>query len=178
MSPELVALTQSAAQTRAVAGALAALTRPGDLLLLTGDLGAGKTTFCQGFGAALGVTSPITSPTFTLHHRYVGDVVVHHLDVYRIDQIEETIELGLAELLDSPAVTLIEWGDNIRPVLPADYLELSLELGEADDDRVLRIRVVGRSWAERFAALDRTLTDLGAAARRVAPDGGAGGAAC
>lgn len=176
MSPELVALTQSAAQTRAVAGALAALTRPGDLLLLTGDLGAGKTTFCQGFGAALGVTSPITSPTFTLHHRYVGDAVLHHLDVYRIDQIEETVELGLAELLDSPAITLIEWGDNIRPVLPADYLELALELGDGDDDRVLRFRVVGRRWAERFDALERTLAGLDG--RSGANGAAAGGAGC
>lgn len=174
MSPELVALTQSPAQTKAVAGALAALTRPGDLLLLSGDLGAGKTTFCQGFGAALGVTSPITSPTFTLHHRYVGDMVLHHLDVYRIDQIEETVELGLAELLDSPAVTVIEWGDNIRPVLPADYLELSLELGPGDDDRVLRVRVVGRSWAERFDALHRALAAFGGSGN----GGGQGGASC
>ena len=161
MSPELVAFTKSAAQTKALAAALAGLTRPGDLVLLTGDLGAGKTTFCQGFGAALGVDSPITSPTFTLHHRYEGTVVVHHLDAYRIDELDETIELGLGELLDSDAVTVIEWGDAIRPALPADYLELSLELGEDDDDRELRIRAVGRSWADRFDPLRRALAELG-----------------
>ncbi|MEZ5265065.1 MAG: tRNA (adenosine(37)-N6)-threonylcarbamoyltransferase complex ATPase subunit type 1 TsaE [Acidimicrobiia bacterium] len=157
MPPELVVLTQSATRTAAVAAALARLSRPGDLVLLTGDLGAGKTTFCQGFGAALGVREPITSPTFTLHHRYEGRLVMHHLDVYRIDQIEETIELGLAELLDSGGVTLIEWGDAIRPALPADYLEITLELGERDEDRQVRVQCTGSGWADRFAALCREL---------------------
>lgn len=171
MPPELVVLTHSAARTRAVAGALAERCRPGDLLLLTGDLGAGKTTFCQGFGAALGVTGPITSPTFTLHHRYEGRLVMHHLDVYRIDQIEETIALGLGELLDSGGVTLIEWGDTIRPAVPQDYLEIALELGPGDDDRAVRVQAVGPGWAGRFAALCR---DLPAAAAGDEP----GGAAC
>ncbi|MCC6437257.1 MAG: tRNA (adenosine(37)-N6)-threonylcarbamoyltransferase complex ATPase subunit type 1 TsaE [Acidimicrobiales bacterium] len=157
MPPELVVLTQSAAQTRALAAALAELCRAGDLVLLTGDLGAGKTTFCQGFGAALGVVGPITSPTFTLHHRYEGRLVMHHLDVYRIDQIEETVELGLGELLDSGAVTLIEWGDAIRPALPPDYLEIALELGQEPDDRAVRVQIVGPGWAPRFAALCRAL---------------------
>ncbi len=161
MSPEHVVLTKSAAATQLVAAALAELAEPGDLLLLTGDLGAGKTTFCQGFGLALGVTTPITSPTFTLHHRYEGRLVLHHLDVYRLDQIGETIELGLSELLDSGGITVIEWGDNIRPVLPPDYLELALELGQLDDDRRLRLRYVGPSWAQRFVGLDQYLSRAG-----------------
>ncbi len=159
MSPEHVVHTHAAVQTAAVAGALAELCGPGDLILLTGDLGAGKTTFCQGFGAALGVTGKVTSPTFTLHHRYPGRLVMHHLDVYRLDQIDETIELGLGELLDSGGVTLIEWGDTIKPALPADYLEVCIELGEHDDDRVLRLRKVGGGWSARWAALGRRLAD-------------------
>jgi tRNA threonylcarbamoyladenosine biosynthesis protein TsaE len=162
MSSELVVLTQSVDQTRAVAAALADLCGPGDLILLSGDLGAGKTAFCQGFGRAAGVRTPITSPTFTLHHRYEGRVPVHHLDMYRIDQIEETVELGLGELLDSGGITLIEWGDTIRPALPADYLEVALELGDRDDDRIMRIRVVGRRWAERFTRLEAVLREASA----------------
>jgi tRNA threonylcarbamoyladenosine biosynthesis protein TsaE len=161
MPPQLLVATSSPDQTRAVAAALAACCRGGDLILLTGDLGAGKTTFTQGFGAALGVTSPITSPTFTLHHRYEGRLVVNHLDVYRLEQLDDTIELGLAELLDSGDVTVIEWGDMIRPALGSDYVQLTLELGEADDQRLVRIEFAGTAWADRFEELTEAVAALG-----------------
>jgi len=161
MPSELLVVTRSVGQTRAVAGALAALSRAGDLFVLTGDLGAGKTAFCQGFGAALGVREPITSPTFTLHHRYRGRLVMHHLDVYRLEQLGDTLELGLAELLEDDAVTLIEWGDTILPALPADYVRLSLELGDGDDDRLIRIGFVGPGWAGRVTALVAAIATAG-----------------
>jgi len=161
MPTELLVSTHTAEQTRSVAAALARACRAGDLFLLTGDLGAGKTTFCQGFGAALGVRTPITSPTFTLHHRYQGRLVMHHLDVYRLDQLDDTIELGLTELLESGGVTLIEWGDMIRPVLPADHVEVSLGLGEGDDDRVVRMTFTGDGWAGRLAGLASELAEVG-----------------
>jgi tRNA threonylcarbamoyladenosine biosynthesis protein TsaE len=143
------ARTTSAEETRALAAALADYVVPGDLVVLSGDLGAGKTAFCQGFGMALGVTAPITSPTFTLHHRYRGRVELNHIDVYRFDQLDEVVDLALAELLDSDAVTVIEWGDTIRPALPADYLEVSLQLGEEDDERSVTFRFVGARWLAR-----------------------------
>ncbi len=157
MPPELLVVSNSAEQTRACAAALAEQCRAGDLVILTGDLGAGKTAFCQGFGAALGVPGPITSPTFTLHQRHEGRLVMHHLDVYRIEQLDETIELGLSELLESGGVTLIEWGDKIRLALPARYLELSMELGERDDDRRIRVTCVGDGWQDRMAAFTESL---------------------
>ena len=83
--------------------------------------------------------------------------MLHHIDVYRSDQIEETVELGLGELLDCGAVPLIEWGDAIRPALPPDYLEIALELGQEPDDRAVRVQIVGPGWAPRFAALCRAL---------------------
>ena len=92
--------TGSAGTTQAVAARLATLVGPGDLIVLCGDLGAGKTTFTQGFGEALGVTSPVTSPTFTLANRYEGALIVNHLDVYRLAHIAEVEDLGLAELVD------------------------------------------------------------------------------
>ena len=147
------ARTISAEETRALAAALAEVVVPGDLVVLSGDLGAGKTAFCQGFGSALGVTGPITSPTFTLHHRYRGRVEVNHIDVYRFDQLDEVVDLGLAELLDSDAVTVIEWGDTIRPALPADYLEVALELGDEDDERTVTLRPVGARWLARTRVL-------------------------
>ena len=151
----LVARTTSVHETRALAGAVATLARPGDLLLLAGDLGAGKTAFAQGFGAELGVTEPITSPTFTLAQQYDGRLRMHHLDVYRLEQMSEVLDLGLAELLDDGGVVLIEWGDAILPALPTDYLEVRLTFGVGDDERRLALRRVGPSWAAR----DRALAD-------------------
>jgi len=150
----ITAATRSVDQTRELAAAIAELARPGDLILLVGDLGAGKTAFAQGFGAALGVTEPITSPTFTLARQYEGGrLELNHLDVYRLEQIEESFDLGLAELLDGPAVMLIEWGDTIVPALPADYLEVRLTYGDDDDARLIQLRAVGSRWATRARAL-------------------------
>ncbi|SVE24973.1 uncharacterized protein METZ01_LOCUS477827, partial [marine metagenome] len=132
-----------------VATALAGLVRAGDLLVLCGDLGAGKTVFAQGFGRALGVTAPITSPTFTLANRYQGEeLTVHHLDVYRLAHIDEVRDLGLHELVDDRSVTVIEWGDAIAGALPGGYLEVRLTLGAGPDDRVVGLRPVGAEWSD------------------------------
>jgi tRNA threonylcarbamoyladenosine biosynthesis protein TsaE len=80
-------------------------------------------------------------------------MVIHHLDVYRLDQLAEVAELGLSELLDDGGVVLIEWGDAISPVLPSDYLEVRLTFGEGDDDRELALRSVGAAWARRQVSL-------------------------
>jgi tRNA threonylcarbamoyladenosine biosynthesis protein TsaE len=153
----IIAFTDAAAETKQLAAALAELTRPGDVVLLAGDLGAGKTAFAQGFGAALGVTEPITSPTYTLVSQYSGRLELNHLDVYRLEQIEEVLDLGLAEMLDEGGVTLIEWGDTIIPVLPADFLEVRLRIGEGDDDRVIEIQPVGTRWSARVRAMTTAL---------------------
>jgi tRNA threonylcarbamoyladenosine biosynthesis protein TsaE len=153
----LVARTSSVSETQDLAVALAALAQHGDLVVLAGDLGAGKTAFVQGFGRGLGVTEPITSPTFTLAQQYEGRLLVHHLDVYRLDQLGEVADLGLSELLDDGGVVLIEWGDAILPVLPNDYLEVRLTYGSGDhagdDDRRIVLRAVGPGWARRQVSL-------------------------
>jgi tRNA threonylcarbamoyladenosine biosynthesis protein TsaE len=154
----LLATTASVDETRELGEALAALARPGDIIVLAGDLGAGKTAFVQGFGRGLGVVQRITSPTFTLVHVYEdGRLPVHHLDVYRLDQLSEALDLGLAEMLDEGGVMLIEWGDAITPVLPHDYLEVRITFGAGDDDRQLALRTVGPRWAGRGDALLATL---------------------
>src|SRR6187455_1406767 len=87
--------------THAIAGAVAALARSGDVIVLAGEMGSGKTAFAQGFGRALGVTEAITSPTFTLVHSYdTGGVTLHHADVYRLDQLAEVADLALGELAE------------------------------------------------------------------------------
>jgi tRNA threonylcarbamoyladenosine biosynthesis protein TsaE len=147
------AATSSVEQTRALAAAVAELARPGDLFLLVGDLGAGKTAFTQGLGAGLGVDDQITSPTFALVQSYTGRLDLYHLDVYRLEQISEALDLGLSELLDDGSVTVIEWGDTITSALPRDYLEVRLSFGEAADDRMVELTPVGARWQARARAL-------------------------
>ena len=151
------ARTRSPEDTKSLAASLAELARPGDLLLLVGDLGAGKTTFAQGFAAALGITEQVTSPTFTLAREYHGRLLLHHLDVFRLDQISEVLDLGLPELLDSEGVILIEWGDAIRQALPNDCLEVALTFVDGQpsppDERVVVLTPVGPRWQARNETL-------------------------
>jgi tRNA threonylcarbamoyladenosine biosynthesis protein TsaE len=149
--------TQSAEATRALAGIVAEHARRGDLIVLAGDLGAGKTTFVQGFAAALGITEAVTSPTFTLARTYGGRLPVNHVDVYRLDHMAEVEDLALGELIDGVGVTLVEWGDVILAALPHDFLDVRIEFGPEPSDRNLALRVVGRTWQTRFPALATNL---------------------
>ncbi len=149
--------SSSPADTAGIAAALAEHAAAGDVLLLVGDLGAGKTAFSKAFGAALGVDEPMTSPTFTLAREYQGRLPLHHLDVYRLDQMAEALDLDLPDLLDSGGIVLIEWGDVIVPMLPADYLEVRFTFGEGDDDRLIEFVPVGPRWAARESALAKVL---------------------
>jgi len=109
--------SESAEGTRGIAAALAALARRGDVVVLAGTLGAGKTTFAQGFARGLGVEGPVTSPTFTLVRQYpcrLGLLV--HADVYRLEHLAEVADLGLPQLADD-GVALVEWGDAAVPAL-------------------------------------------------------------
>lgn len=154
----------SPAATHAIAAAIAGLARAGDLVVLAGEMGSGKTWFTKGFAAALGVTDHVTSPTFTLVHSYRGGrLPLHHADVYRLDRLSEVADLGLAELLEESGtgkggVVLVEWGDAVAAVLGNDYLEVRLEAD--DDDELARrivVRGVGQGWAVRW---DRLTTAL------------------
>lgn len=155
---DLCAHSSGPADTGAIAHAIASVLVPNDVLVLGGDLGAGKTTFTKALGVALDIDEPITSPTFTLHQQYEGGrLLVHHLDVYRIDQIDEVIDLALPELYENGGVVVIEWGDTITPALPSSYVLVSFEFGEGDDDRSLWIRPVGPAWTGRVTALRNNL---------------------
>ena len=151
LSP-VVCTTSAVSETRRLAAAIAGLVDDGDLLVLVGDLGAGKTAFTQGFAAALGVEAPVTSPTFTLANRYEGRLVVNHLDVYRLEDLVEARYLAIPELLEQ-GVTLIEWGEMILPTLPADRLDVSITFGDGDDDRRIELCAVGDRWGSRSSDL-------------------------
>ncbi len=144
-------------ETHKIASQIAGLTSAGDLILLVGGLGAGKTAFAQGFGKALGIEEPITSPTFTLAREYKGQMQMHHLDVYRLEQIEEVRDLALPELFEGNSVTLIEWGDQIISALPKEHLEIHLEYGDNDSERVINISPSGQKWNERITELQQSL---------------------
>ncbi|HEX2254162.1 MAG TPA: tRNA (adenosine(37)-N6)-threonylcarbamoyltransferase complex ATPase subunit type 1 TsaE [Thermoanaerobaculia bacterium] len=152
--------TTSAAETRQVAAALEPLLGAGDLLVLSGDLGAGKTAFVQGLAAALGVTGRVTSPTFTLAHTYQGRLRLHHLDVYRFADPSEVLDLDLPELLADDAVTAVEWGETVLSELPGDFLRLEIRFGgpeESPDVRWLDFEPQGAGWRARAAALEAAL---------------------
>jgi len=160
----VVLATSSAAATREVAAAVAALCVPGDVLLLSGDLGAGKTTFAQGFGRAVGVLEPVTSPTFTLVRQYevpggsTGVRTLFHADVYRLDHLGEIVDLGLGQLVEDGGVALVEWGDAAETVLGDGALSLWLAADPCDESRrTIRASAAGSSWESRWDALVATL---------------------
>lgn len=155
-----VASSSAVEQTRRLAHGLAELMRPGDLVVLVGDLGTGKTAFAQGLGTGLGVTATITSPTFALVQSYSGRLDLHHLDVYRLTQVNEALDLGLAEMLDDDAVVVIEWGDTVAPVLPHDYLEVRLDYGDTEVERTIEFLGVGSRWQARMRAVAAVVTNV------------------
>ena len=162
-----------------LAAALAGWLEPGDVIVLSGDLGAGKTTFTQGLAHELGVTDPVTSPTFTILQHYRGVqatpdgeryLPINHLDVYRLGSLDEAEALGLDELLDGEAVTLVEWGEGIEPLLGASRLMMTLELAPVDgaepigdgtddplDHRLITCELIGAERS-RHDGLNRALT--------------------
>jgi len=157
--------TRSSDATRRIGERLAPLLEPGDVVVLSGDLGAGKTVLAQGIGTGLGVTDPIVSPTFTIVREYPGRVPFVHVDVYRLDQVQEVLDLGLEEVLDGDAVVVVEWGEAVAAWLPAERLELRLDRlppEEADDDvRALAVQATGPSWARRADALRAAVCGAG-----------------
>lgn len=119
--------THSATETQNLGKRLASKLSGGNLLSLTGDLGAGKTCFTQGLAKGLGIQNPITSPTFNLIKEYKGRMPFYHFDVYRLKSLSELVDLGYEEYFYSDGVTAIEWGDRVRELLPPDYLEVRFE---------------------------------------------------
>jgi tRNA threonylcarbamoyladenosine biosynthesis protein TsaE len=156
MRVELAAPT--AEDTRAIGAALAMLLRPGDAVALGGELGAGKTTFVHGVARALGYKGPVASPTFTLVREYRAPAfTVLHADVYRLDRVQDVIDLGLQESLDEDAVLLVEWGDAVEALLPGDLLVVELRVPGEAEDRTVSIRPVGERWAARWERLEQAM---------------------
>ena len=159
--------SRSVDDTRAIAAALAGWLRSGDIVVLSGEMGAGKTAFAQGVGAALGVDQPLTSPTFTLVNSYDCDrFSVHHADLYRLERTTELADLALVELAEFSGVVLVEWGEVAADAL-GDHLSVHLEVDDDDPDddvrdgadvwapsgRMITIDAVGERWVGRWDRL-------------------------
>ena len=125
--------------TRGLASTLASAARPGDVVTLVGDLGAGKTQFAKGFGAGLGVEATINSPSFVLMAEYMGRLPLFHLDLYRLDDASDALAGGLLDERQADGVTLIEWAERLRGALPASRLDVIID-GTGDEPRTIRIR--------------------------------------
>ncbi len=151
MTGSLRVVCGSATETQAIAGAIAPLLEPGDVVLLDGDLGAGKTTFTQGLARALGVVEVVTSPTFILTRIYptASGFDLVHVDVYRLERLSEVVDLALPELLDQGAVAVIEWGARAAQALARDFLQVRFERLDQDGERQLAFDTVGPRWLAR-----------------------------
>lgn len=149
--------TGSADATRGVAAALGPFLEAGDVVLLVGDLGAGKTAFAQGLARGLGVAGPVTSPTFTIVQEYEGRLPVAHVDVYRLDKVQDLYDFGFDELVDDGRVTIVEWGDLVAQMLPSDHLVVRIDAGDADTERVLELLFHGPRWRDRAPAIEAAL---------------------
>lgn len=144
--------SSSPVDTARLAAALAREVRPRDVLLLTGDLGAGKTTFTKAFCAALGVSETVTSPTFTLVHEYRGvSLTICHADLYRLERTGEFVDLGLDDARRSGAVLVVEWGDLVPDAFD-DALVVDFGHGGGEKRRI-NVSWRGAGWESRFPRL-------------------------
>jgi len=148
--------TDSPDATRAVAAALGELLVAGDFVLLVGDLGAGKTAFAQGLARGLGVEEPVTSPTFTIVAEYQGRLRLAHVDVHRLERVQDLYDIGFDELVDD-RVTVVEWGDLVEQVAPAEHLVVRIDAGTTDNERVLDLSYHGSRWRARRETVEQAL---------------------
>jgi tRNA threonylcarbamoyladenosine biosynthesis protein TsaE len=163
MARVLRVTTTSAQETRILGASLSGTLLPGDIVSLTGELGAGKTAFVQGVAAALGAEGRITSPSFTLVHEYEARYRILHVDVYRLDSFQEVLDLGFEEVLDPGAIVLLEWGNAVEPLLPQNHLTVDLRRSpdpEAEDDRIITFRPRGIEWIRKLQEMRTTAEAL------------------
>jgi tRNA threonylcarbamoyladenosine biosynthesis protein TsaE len=145
--------TRDADETHALGTRLGALLRAGDVVVLDGELGTGKTVLAKGIAVALGITEPVVSPTFTVVREYEAPLPLVHVDVYRLDHLQELHDLGFDDLVGGDAVTVVEWGDRVSAALPRERLRVLLEPGDGDDDRLVSVEAAGVTWGQRRDAL-------------------------
>jgi tRNA threonylcarbamoyladenosine biosynthesis protein TsaE len=164
MSDMVTARSTSPGETRRLAGTLVPFLRSGDIVVLSGDLGAGKTAFTQGLAQAAGVTEPVTSPTFTLLRSYPTALGLDllHVDVYRLETTAAVADLGLAELIEDDAFAVVEWGERAVALLGPDHLEITITVdavsaGIEVPARTISLRPSGPAWLARWPSVEAAI---------------------
>jgi len=152
--------TGSAQETRDVGCAISRSLRERDAVILTGELGAGKTTLVQGVARGLHIDDPIVSPTFTLVREYEGRLPVAHVDVYRLERMQEVVDLGYDEFLDPSHIVVVEWGDMVEPLLPKEHLSIQMSYGAADSRREIVLQPRGFQWEMRMQTVRVLIEEL------------------
>ncbi len=138
--------TRDAAETQALGARLAAVARPGDLLCLVGDLGAGKTQLAKGFAAGLGIMDIVNSPTFVLMSEYRGRIPLFHVDLYRLADAADALAGGVLDERQREGVALVEWAERLGDVLPAGRLDVTID-GIGDEPRRIALRSADPAYA-------------------------------
>ncbi|OWZ84801.1 tRNA (adenosine(37)-N6)-threonylcarbamoyltransferase complex ATPase subunit type 1 TsaE [Natranaerobius trueperi] len=152
----MIVKTTSTDHTMKIGERLARKLKQGDILLLTGDLGAGKTTFTKGIAKGLAITDHVTSPSFTIMSQYPGEkVYLYHFDLYRIEDSEEFLELGLTDFLYGNGVSVVEWSEKLEEY-PDEYLSIDIKLDPEDaESRLINFTPQGSHFKEILEKLSQ-----------------------
>ena len=157
MASRLALTSHSPEETQRIGRALGRHAQPGDLLLLSGTLGTGKTCLAQGIAWGLGVEEYAHSPTYVLVHQYSGRLTMYHIDLYRIDDPREVVDLGIDDYLDSGALCVVEWAEKATQVFPPDHLRIHLE-EVSEEGRRLTLVPQGERHRQLVTAVRREVT--------------------
>ncbi len=155
---EIEIVTRSPEETREIGQRYGEIAQPGDVLLLTGELGAGKTCLTQGIAFGLGSKEYALSPSFVIMRRMRGRLPLYHFDLYRLDRLAETEDLGLDDYFYGDGVTVVEWAEKAQPLMPPEHLLVQIEYLSANDRRFI-FKSVGQRYDTRIDQMRRGLTE-------------------
>ena len=164
MTP-LVLNSHSARETTRIGRILGQFAEVGDVFLLSGELGAGKTCLTQGIAKGLGIEEYVRSPTFVLVSVHKGRLPLYHIDIYRLDEVAEVVDLGLDEYLAGDGVSVIEWASKALEVFPQPYMLVTLDY-EGEKERQIRLEPVGERYERLLAQAEKRLSRTAAYRRR------------
>jgi tRNA threonylcarbamoyladenosine biosynthesis protein TsaE len=151
---EIETVSRSPEESQEIGRRIGALTQPGDVILLVGELGSGKTCLTQGIAWGLGIKEPALSPTFVIMRDMHGRLLLYHMDLYRLDRVEETQDLGLDEYFYGHGVCVVEWADKAMTVMPPEHLYIEISY-ISDTERRIRMKPKGRRYEEMTLDLGR-----------------------